>query len=127
MITRLKKQKKRTWRSAALPIFLVLLAIAAIGFLAITNRKINQRKAELRQRSEALKREIQILEKKIADLQAGISRTESEDYQIEELYKQGYFEEGATPVVVLPPKEKKEEKTPEEKNSLQKFLEKLGF
>lgn len=124
MITQLRKSKKDSWFFS---IFLALLAISTIGFLVFTNWKISQRRVELREKIEALKKEIQILEEKNAALRAGISQTESQDYQIEKLYEQGYFEEGATPVIVLPQEEKEEEKVPEEKNSWQKFLEKLGF
>ena len=105
MITNLRKSKKKSWPSIFSLIFLVFLAIGVIGFLVFTNWKINQRRAELQQRIEVLKREIQISKEKITSLRAGISQTESEDYQINELYKQGYFEEGAIPVVVLPPGE----------------------
>lgn len=95
--------------------------------MVITNWKINQRRAELQEKIEVLKREIQILEEKTVALRAGIIQTETEDYQIERLYKQGYFEEGAIPVVVLPPEEKEEEKTLEAKSLWQRFLEKIGF
>jgi len=84
--------------------------------LVFTNWKINQRRAELQQRIEVLKREIQILEEKTASLRAGISQTESKDYQTERLYEQGYVEKGATQVVILPQEEKvveeEEEKSP---------------
>jgi len=70
--------------------------------LVFTNWKINQRRAELQQRIEVLKREIQISKEKITSLRAGISQTESEDYQTGRLYEQGYVEKGATQVVVLP-------------------------
>ena len=84
--------------------------------MVFTNWKINQRRAELQQRIEVLKREIQILEEKTASLRAGISQTESKDYQTERLYEQDYVEKGATQVVILPQEEKvveeEEEKSP---------------
>lgn len=115
MITKLRKSKK-SWSAIFFSIFLVFLAIGLIGFLFFTNWKINQKRVELQQKIEALKKEIQVLEEKNTLLRTGISQTESEEYQTKLLYEQGYFEEGATPVVVLPPAEKKEEKTSEEKN-----------
>jgi len=102
MITNLRKSKKKSWPSIFSLIFLVFLAIGVIGFLVFTNWKINQRRAELQQRIEVLKREIQISKEKITSLRAGISQTESEDYQTGRLYEQGYVEKGATQVVVLP-------------------------
>jgi len=116
MITNLRKSKKRSWPAVFFSIFLVFLAIGVIGFLVITNWKISQRRAELQEKIEVLKREIQILEERTTTLRAGISQIESEDYQIKRLYEQGYFEKGAIPVVVLPAEEKEEEKTSEEKS-----------
>ena len=98
-------------------IFLVFLTIGLIWFLVVSNWKINQKRAELQQRIKALKREIQVLEEKNTTLRAGISQTESEDYQTERLYEQGYVGQGATPVVVLPVGEEIEEETSEEKSS----------
>jgi uncharacterized small protein (DUF1192 family) len=116
MITNLRKSKKRFWLTISFSIIPIFLAIGVIGLLFITNWRINQRRAELQERIGVLKREIQTLEEKTAALQAGITQTETEDYQIEQLYEQGYFEEGATPVVVLPPEEEKEGGISEEKN-----------
>ena len=116
MITNLRKSKKKLWPAISSSIFLVFLTIGVIGLLFITNWKINQRRAELQEKIEVLKREIQILEEKTLALRAGITQTETEDYQIERLYEQGYFEEGATPVVVLPPEEEKEGEVSEEKS-----------
>ena len=128
MITNLRKSKKKPWPARPpkfrrnlggqvfFLIFLVFLAIGVIGFLVFTNWKINQRRAELQQRIEVLKREIQISKEKITSLRAGISQTESKDYQTERLYEQGYVEKGATQVVILPQEEKvveeEEEKSP---------------
>lgn len=109
--------KKRTsFQAIFLLIFLALSAIGVIGLLVFTNLEIKQKRVELREKIEVLKKETQALEKKIANLRAGISQTESEEYQIEQLYKQGYFKEGEIPVVVLPPEEKKEEKVSGEKD-----------
>jgi cell division protein FtsB len=116
MITNLRKSKKKFWRTISFSIIPILLAIGVIGLLVFTNWKIKQRRAELQERIEVLKREIQTLEEKTAALRAGITQTETEDYQIEQLYEQGYFEEGATPVVVLPPEEEKGGEVSEEKS-----------
>lgn len=127
MITNSRRSKKGSWQTVFFSIFLVFLAMGVIGFLVFTNWKINQRRAELQQRSEVLKREIQILEEKIADLKAGIIQTKSEEYEVKRLYEQGYVGKGATQVVVLPAEEEAKEETPEAKNLWQRFLETLGF
>ena len=121
MITKKKKfYQARVW---------IVLAIGIIGFLIVTNWRIKQKRAELQERSEVLKKEIQILEEKINNLKAGITQTETDDYQTEKLYKEGYFPAGSVPVVVLPPEGEAVEKdeTAGEKNPWQRFLDKLRF
>lgn len=90
-----------------------ILVLLVIGFLIFSNFKISQKRTELITRIESLRKEIQILEEKNAELRAGISRTEGEDYWKEKLYEQGYVEKGEQQVVILPPEEevKKEEKS----------------
>jgi len=129
MVANFKKLKKRSWPAIVFSIFLVLLAIAAVGFLVFTNWKIDQRRAELQEKREVLDKEIQVLEEQVASLQAGIRQTETDDYQTEKLYEEGYFPTGSVPIVVLPPEEEaaEKDKTTEGKNPWQKFLEVLGF
>ncbi|HUW71820.1 MAG TPA: hypothetical protein VMV66_01345 [Candidatus Humimicrobiaceae bacterium] len=129
MVANFKRSKKRSWPAVIFSIFLVFLAVGLIGSLAVTNWRISQRRAELQERSQVLKKEIQVLEEQVANLQAGITQTETDDYQIEKLYKEGYFPTGSVPVIVVPPEEEttEKEKTAEEKNPWQKFLEVLGF
>jgi len=122
-------KKKGSYQAVLFLVFLVFLAMGVVGFLVITNWRISQKRAELQERRDVLKKEIQILEEKIAGLRTGIIQTETDDYQVEKLYREGYFPIGAVPVVVLPSEEEavEEEKTTEEKNPWQRFLEKLGF
>ncbi len=127
MITKTKKIRKNSQENIFFSVLILALVFFVIGFLIYSNSKISQKRAGLLAQIENLNKEIQILEKKNNELQAGIEETESEDYQKEKLYEQGYIEEGAQQVVVLPPKEGEEEKPPEQKSFWQKFLEKLGF
>ncbi len=122
-------KKKNSYQVVVFLVFLAFLAMGVIGFLVVTNWRISQKRTELQERRDILKKEIQVLEEKVVDLRAGIVQTETDDYQIEKLYEEGYFPTGAVPVVVLPPEEEavEKEKTAEEKNPWQRFLEKLGF
>lgn len=122
-------KKKGSYQAIIFLAFLAFLAVGTIGFLVVTNWRISQERAELQGRRDILKKEIQILEEKVAGLRTGIIQTETDDYQTEKLYEEGYFPEGAVPVVVLPLEEEatEGEKTAEEKNPWQKFLEKLGL
>ena len=106
-------KKGSSYQTVFFSIFLCLLLLAVITFLIYSNWKITQKRAELTSKVETLKKEIQILEEKNANLRAGKSQTETEDYWKGRLYEQGYVEKGEQQVVVLPPKEeetKKEEK-----------------
>jgi len=101
-------KKRVSYKMIVSSIFLIFLAIGAIGFLAITNWRINQKRGDLQQRIEVLEKEIQILKEKTAALRAGLYQTKEEDYQVKRLYEQGYFEKGAIPVIVLPIEENEE-------------------
>jgi len=116
MIAKFKRQKKRKFREEIIfQILFSILTLALIGFLIISNLKINQKKAKLIEEIEKLEKEIQTLEEKNQKLKAGISETEKESHWEEIAREQGYIREGENPVVVLPPKEEEIEKG-EEKN-----------
>jgi cell division protein FtsB len=122
MITKTKRIKKDSRQNIFFSVLILLLVFLIVGFLIYSNLKISQKRTELLTKIENLKKEIQILEKKNEELRAGIKKTESEDYQKEKLYEQGYVEKGEKQVVVLPPKTAEKEKTPEQKNIWQKLL-----
>lgn len=113
MIANLRKSKKKPWQKFFFYIVFAFLAIIGVVFLINANWKIIQRRSELEERSRVLKKEIQFLEEKIDRLQEGIIQTETEDYQVEKLYEEGYFPPGANPVIVLPSGQKMEEEEEE--------------
>ncbi|PIV12865.1 MAG: hypothetical protein COS47_00260 [Candidatus Nealsonbacteria bacterium CG03_land_8_20_14_0_80_36_12] len=115
MITKIKRIKKGSQEAIFFSVLILLLVFSVIGFLIYSNLKISQKRAGLLTQIENLKKEIQILEGKNTELQAGIEKTKSEDYQKEKLYEQGYIEKGAQQVVVLSSKE--EESKKEETNN----------
>ena len=119
MIANFKRpKKKRLLKRVYHSVFLVILATIVLGFLGFTNWKINKKRAELREEIETLEREIKILKEKNAALKRVISQAQSEQYLTKKAQEQGYFREGEKPVVVLPPKEKENEKEVlEEKSS----------
>lgn len=121
-------KKRKSYQATAYLFLLFFLGIGVVSFLAVTNWRINQRRTDLHEKINILNKEIQSLEQEVAGLEAGITYTETDDFQTEKLYREGYFPEGAVPIVVLPPEEeKKEEEVQEAKNLWQKFLETLGF
>ena len=128
MVTKTKKIKKGNfYQNILFSIFLGILFFGVIGFLIISNFKINQKRGELTDRIESLKEEIQILEDKNKQLQAGILQTESESYWEEKVREQGYKKPGEEQVVVLPAKEENQTTTEKQKTFWEKILEKLGF
>ena len=124
MIARFKKGKKKNFREEIIfQILFSILTLTLIGFLIFSNLKINKKRAELAEKIESLKKEIQILEEKKQKLEAGISETAKESYWEGIVREQGYIREGENPIVILAPKEEKIER--EEKNilNLQFWLE----
>jgi len=120
-----KRQKRDSKEDKIFKVLFSILTLALIGFLLISNLKINQKRSKLTAESESLKKEIQILEEKKTKLEAGISATEKESYWEEKIRQQGFVREGENPVVVLQPEEIQEEKTTENQNLSEKFFEKI--
>jgi cell division protein FtsB len=111
MIQKIKRIRKgSSYQNIFFLILIGSLLIFVIGFLAFSNLKISQRRAELITKIEDFKKETQLLEKKIQELQAGIVQTESEEYWEERIREQGYKKPGEEQVVVLPPGEGEVEK-----------------
>ena len=114
------KRKKRDLKEERISqILFPLFTLALIGFLLISNLKINQKRAKLTEEIESLKKELEILEEKKQKLEAGLSQTEKESYW-EEKIRQEYVREGENPVVILPPKETPKEKVVENQKLTEK-------
>ncbi len=120
-----RRQKRDSKEDKIFQVLFSILTLALIGFLLISNLKINQKRSKLTAEIESLKEEIQILEEKKTKLEAGISATEKESYWEERIRQQGFVREGENPVVVLQPEEIQEEKTTENQNLSEKFFEKI--
>ena len=128
MLTKQKKFKKSQSQTVFFSVFISLLVLVVIGFLIFTNWKISQRRSELNLRIESLKKEIQILEEKNAQLRAGISQSLTESYLEKEAREKFNLKKpGEEVLTILPPEEGEEEMGAKEKSLWQKILEKLGF
>jgi len=130
MIPKSKKiRKKDSLRLLLWGIISIISISLIVGFLISSNWKVNQRRTELQAKADALKKEIEILEKRNQELRSGISNIQKEDYLEEAAREQFNLKKPGEEVVsVLSPegKEKKVE-TQKEKNFWQKILEKIGF
>ena len=115
------KRKKRDLKEERISqILFPLFTLALIGFLLISNLKINQKRAKLTEEIESLKKELEILEEKKQKLEAGLSQTEKESYWEEKIRQEGYMREGENPVVILPSKETPKEKVVENQKLTEK-------
>jgi len=128
MITKNKKFKKQDKaQDIFFSVFLLVLFFGAIGFLVVSNYRINQKRSEMLEKIDSLKKEIQVLEQQNKDLEIGISQATSTAYQEEKMREQGYQKPGEQNVVVLPPENKTATSTEKTKNWWEKFLEKIKF
>jgi cell division protein FtsB len=128
MIAKNRKIKKESkLQNIFFSVFLSVLFFGSVGFLVVSNFRINQKRSEMLDRIDSLKKEIQTLEQQNQNLQTGISQATSTTYQEEKMREQGYQKPGEQNVVVLPPEEKATTSTEKTKNWWEKFLEKINF
>lgn len=81
MLAKFKKNKKiKLIKAKIFSVFLICLVLFIIGFIAITNWRINKRRAELTDRASLLKQEVQKLEEMNKELKEKKVDSESEDY-----------------------------------------------
>ena len=126
MIT--KTRKKRSYQSLFVSTFIVILTLGLIGFLVVSNWKINQRKSEFMSIIESLKEEIQTLEGKKAELQAGITMSPEEENLETAAREQLGLKKPGEEVVSIKQEQNEEEVKQEEKKSFwQKIWEKLNL
>jgi cell division protein FtsL len=125
MITKSRKLKKSF---SSFSVLLLIFLFLGIGFLLISNWKIYQKRLELSTKIEALKKEIEFLEKENYKLKTEISESFSESFLEKKAREDLNLKKPCEKVVViLPPTEKENSKVKKEKSFLQKILEKLGF
>jgi cell division protein FtsB len=87
---------------------------------------MDQKRAELLLRLEKLKKEVQTLEERNAQLKVGVSQVTQDEYWEEKIREQGYKKPGEE-VVVVKPEVKEEEKEEKEQSFWDKLLRKFGF
>lgn len=124
MVAKKEKVRKREFRqNLFFSILIGIFLLGAVSFLVVSNLRMNQKRAELIDRIETLRTEIQALEGKNQQLRAGLIQTGSETYWEEKAREQGYKKPGEESVVVLPPEEKGQESIGEEKNFVEEILD----
>jgi cell division protein FtsB len=101
----IKKRRQKT-KNTFFSILTLTLFTILIGFLVISNSKLNKKREELKNKIFDYEKEIEFLENKNQSLRAGISKSKEKDYWEEVAREQGYQKPGEKQVVVLPPEEK---------------------
>lgn len=115
----LKSRKKRREEVMSKILFSILTLVLAI-ILVYSGVKANIRRKRLEAKAIKLREKIAQLEKEEESLKKGISNTQKESYWEGKIRQEGYAKKGETLVVVLPPKNKENEK-------VRKESEKVGF
>jgi cell division protein FtsB len=103
-----KIKKKNNLKDLFFLITIVFIFVGFVGFLAFSNLRINQKRAELREKIEELERGIEFFEKRNEELRTGILETETDPYWQARLYEQGFKKPGEQAIVIIPPEEKQD-------------------
>lgn len=127
MISKFKKNRKKSRQSLIFSVFLGVLVLVVIGFLVISNLKINQRRTELTSQFEDLKQQLQELKERKAYLEGRISESAQEEYLEEVAREELNLQQSGEQVVAFTKEEEKAGEIEKEKGFLEKFLEKLKF
>ncbi len=123
-----KGKNKKASQAVLFSVIFVLLFFAVTGFLVVSNWNINQKRNDLNTKIESLRKEIQDLEEKKVELQAGINQSQSSEY-LEEVARESLDlkKPGEDVVVVKQSASTTEETAAQEKSFWQKIREKIGF
>ena len=111
MVAKFKTIKKAlSWRDIIFPVLMVGLLVIIVGFLVVSNYRINKRRAELGARIDELKAEIQILEERRQGLEAKISQADQDSYLEKEARERFNLKKpGEEVVAIIQPDAKSEE------------------
>ena len=128
MIAKFRKKKKlSSWKNIFFSILFKVLFLLVIGFLIVTNLKINQRRAQLTARTASLKEEIEILEQKNQELKENISQAGGEEY-LEKVARErlGLKAPGEEVVVITGEREEEKEEVKEEEGTWWEKFKSIG-
>jgi len=126
MIAKDEKIKKASRHNVFFSVLLGVLIFTVIGFLIVSNWRINQKRTEYNAQLEILRTELQALETKRQQLQAQIYQTSEESYLEEEARERFNLKKPGEEVVIILPAEE-EDSAEQEKGFLEKVLDKIKF
>lgn len=123
-----KSRKKKSLQAIFFQVFFGFAILAIAVFLIVSNFKIARKRQKLISQINILKEEIKVLEKKNAQLKAGISQTQSESFLEKEARERlGLKKPGEEVVAIKKIETEKEKELKQEKTLWQKILEKVQF
>ena len=125
MIAKNKRIKNVARQTTFFSALLGVLLFTVVGYLVVSNLKINSRRAELQSQLIKLETELNDLEAKKAQLQAQVSEVASDEYLDEKANEQGYKKPGEEVLVIVPAENNQAPQ--EEENFLQKIIDKIKF
>ena len=103
MVPKYKQKEKQSWQTIFFLILLGSLILIVVGFLAISNFRMSQKRAVLNSRIEQLKEEIREAEAKKQQLQAQLNQSSDEAHlEKEAREKLNLKKPGEEVVAVLP-------------------------
>ena len=123
MVAKSDKNKKE---SLFFSILLGVLVFVVIGFLIVSNLRINQRRNELNSQLQSLQQELQALEAKKTQLESDFSESSEESYLEKEARERFNLKKPGEEVVAVLPAEE-EEGGVEEKGFWQKIWDRIKF
>jgi len=122
MISKFKKNKKvKLIKGKAFSVFLILLVFFIIGFIVITNWRINRRRSELTDRVSLLKEEVQELEERNKELKEKKINSESDNYLEKVARNQLDLKKPGEEVIVVQKEEEQKEEQEGKKSWWDKF------
>ncbi|MDP3991247.1 MAG: septum formation initiator family protein [Candidatus Nealsonbacteria bacterium] len=126
MISKTKKKEKGAWQNVFFSVVLGILILVVVGYLIMSNWKMNQRRTDLNEQVRVLQEQLNVLQTKKQSLESQILQTGGEDYLEKEARETFNLKKpGEEVVAVLPPE--KESGNIGERSFWQKIWDKIGF
>jgi cell division protein FtsL len=127
MLAKKRKNKKES-QAVIFSVIFVLVFFTVTGFLVAANWKINQKRNDLNAKIESLKKEIQAIEDKNAQLKADVSQGQTQEY-LEKVARESLDlkKPGEEVVVVKPSASTTETANNQEKTFWQKIKDKFNL
>jgi cell division protein FtsB len=110
MLAKLDKKRKRSKNNSFSLFFLALIFLMIIVFLAVSNYRISQKRAELKAQEKYLYEQLMILEQREDELQIQALGSESEEYLETEARERFNLRKPGEAVVTVLPSEEDEAK-----------------